>query len=69
MNRKKLALEPASLRVDSFEVAEPTAGDGTVEAHAAPCTAYATCKCQTSLYACGTVRYTAYSCPATAFCL
>jgi hypothetical protein len=65
--RRKLEMD--SLAVDSFETAaEDTGARGTVEAQGAACTSPATCKCQTSLYACGTIRATAYSCPPTLVC-
>lgn len=65
--KRKLQLD--SLAVDSF----PTSADapetrGTVEARGEACTAPATCKCQTSLWACGTIRATAFSCPPTLVC-
>jgi hypothetical protein len=67
---KKTALKMDSLAVDSFETgATPAADRGTVEGREADCTAPSTCKCPTSLYACGTIAATAYSCPATWRCL
>jgi hypothetical protein len=66
--RRKLSLD--ALAVDSFATAEagPEAA-GTVQANAADCTAPATCKCPTSLWACGTIAATRYSCPPTLVCL
>ena len=65
--KKKLNLD--GLAVESFATAA-AAPDmaGTVEANAAECTAPATCKCPTSLWACGTIAYTRYSCPQTLAC-
>ncbi len=65
--RRKLEMD--SLAVDSFEtLAEDSGARGTVEAQGAECTAPATCKCATSLYRCGTIRATAFSCPPTLVC-
>lgn len=65
--RKKLSLD--ALTVDSFATAEAAPETtGTVEANEADCTAPATCKCPTSLWACGTIAATLYSCPRTLVC-
>jgi hypothetical protein len=67
MTRKKLSLD--ALAVDSFATADAAPeAPGTVEAREAECTAPATCKCPTSLWACGTIAFTRYSCPRTSFC-
>jgi hypothetical protein len=67
MFRRKLSLD--SLAVDSFATAEAAPEvPGTVEGQAAPCTSPATCKCPTSLFRCGTIASTAYSCPVTFDC-
>ena len=62
--KKKLTLD--ALTIESFDTgrAEPVEA-GTVEAQSADCTSPASCKCPTSLYACGTIAATAYSCPPT----
>jgi len=66
---KKLELSLDTLAIDSFETgAAPRPEEGTVEARAAACTAPATCKCPTSLFRCGTIASTAYSCPVTFDC-
>ena len=65
---KKLALDADALRVESFEMARREEETGTVRAHEQQCTAGQTCKCRTSLYACGTLPFTAYSCPPTTLC-
>ena len=66
---KKLELSLDTLAIDSFETgAVPRPDEGTVEAQAAECTAPATCKCPTSLFRCGTIASTAYSCPVTFDC-
>ncbi|HEX8696688.1 MAG TPA: hypothetical protein VF746_29995 [Longimicrobium sp.] len=54
---RKLSLNLDELAVDSFETAQTEQAQGTVEGHAR-CTMFDTCKCPTSLYACGTLRPT-----------
>jgi hypothetical protein len=67
MNARKLQLD--SLSVDSFHTsADAPEARGTVEARGDDCTAPNTCKCATSLWACGTIAYTAYSCPPSLGC-
>jgi hypothetical protein len=67
--KKKLGLSLDALAIDSFETgAAPRIERGTVQAAAADCTAPATCKCPTSLWACGTLAATVYSCPVTFDC-
>ena len=63
---KKLSLMLDELDVESFEAGATEAVRGTV--HGAACTDGNTCRCATSLYACGTIRAT-YSCPVTNICL
>lgn len=66
---KKLELSLEALSIDSFETgAAPRPEEGTVEAREADCTAPATCKCPSSLFRCGTIASTAYSCPRTFDC-
>ena len=68
--KKKLALSLDGLAVDSFPTgAAARAAAGTVEARGADCTSPATCKCPTSLWACGTIAFTVYSCPASLDCV
>ncbi|HYH81977.1 MAG TPA: hypothetical protein VEX86_19380 [Longimicrobium sp.] len=65
--KRKLQLD--TLAVESFHTSAPETGArGTVQAHQDECTAPATCKCATSLYACGTIAYTRYSCPPSLGC-
>ena len=65
--KRKLQLD--SLFVSSFHTShDEPAARGTVEARGEACTDPATCKCQTSLWACGTIRATAFSCPPTQIC-
>jgi hypothetical protein len=65
--KKKVALDGAELRVESFETTRiPEGVRGTVEAHG-NCTRRDTCACHTSLYVCGTYPPTR-SCDYTAFC-
>ncbi|HEX6746363.1 MAG TPA: hypothetical protein VF092_03535 [Longimicrobium sp.] len=66
MEKKTLKLD--ALAVSSFETADAAPDLGTVEAREADCTAPATCKCPTSLWACGTIAATRYSCPRTFDC-
>ncbi|HSU15096.1 hypothetical protein [Longimicrobium sp.] len=67
---KKLELSIDRLEVDSFPTAAAAPPEpGTVQGQAADCTSPATCKCPTSLWACGTVAFTAYSCPASWNCV
>lgn len=61
---KKLSLNVDALSVETFEAGHRDEAPGTVEARQ-ECTAGNTCKCRTSLYACGTLPATAYSCPPT----
>ena len=66
---KKLELSLDALAIESFETgAAPLPEDGTIEAREAECTAPATCKCPTSLFRCGTLPATAFSCPRTFDC-
>ncbi|HSU15095.1 hypothetical protein [Longimicrobium sp.] len=66
---KKLELSIDQLAVDSFPTEAAALEErGTVRGAAAPCTAFDSCYCNTSLYRCGTIRAT-YSCPATQICL
>jgi hypothetical protein len=65
---KKLRLALDGLAVDSFAADAAERGEGTVHAAAKPCTAAATCDCPSSPYHCGTLPYTAISCPDTALC-
>ena len=65
--KKKLSLD--ALAVDSFATGAPAPeASGTVEARGAECTAPVTCKCPSSLWACGTIAATRYSCPPTLVC-
>ena len=66
--RKKLTLELDRLSIESFETGLAPAVEGTVAAAQADCTSPATCKCPTSLFACGTIAATVYSCPRTFDC-
>jgi hypothetical protein len=66
---KKLELSLDALAIESFDTgAAPLPEEGTVEARAADCTAPASCRCPTSLAACGTIAATVYSCPRTFDC-
>ena len=68
--KKKLELSLDRLAVDSFPTGAAAAPEaGTVHARADDCTSPATCKCPTSLWACGTVAYTVYSCPPSLDCV
>jgi len=68
--QRRRKLEVHALSVDSFATAPPAArsAGGTVQAHERPCTSAQTCDCPTSPYHCGTLPFTAISCPATSLC-
>jgi hypothetical protein len=67
MKKLKLALD--RLSVDSFRTQPHVPVEaGTIEARNADCTSPATCNCPTSLYNCGTIAATVYSCPQTFDC-
>jgi hypothetical protein len=66
MKKTRLALDGIS--VDSFQTAETPPERGTVQARGGECTADASCKCPTSIWACGTIASTLYSCPQTFDC-
>jgi hypothetical protein len=64
---KKLLLDAETLEVQSFATADAAPADaGTVRANeGGECTVAATCVCATSLYHCGTLPATQYSCQYT----
>jgi hypothetical protein len=63
---KKLLLDAEALEVQSFATGDAPADErGTVRANEKECTVWASCVCPTSLYNCGTLPATQYSCQYT----